>query len=123
MKRKLLAFIAFLLTSTNVHASRKHKPDVFVRLGQDSQICAPKGKKTAEVDIFITILHAPPSPVEVVADDSIHIDNLLGETVQVHFARVGIGPHKADVYVRAIRPEPYTILWSVYDCTPPGTVQ
>ncbi len=92
------------------------QPDVFVRLGQADQVCARKDG-TAEVDVFVNLINLPPQDVKVVVDGK-SVTWMQGSALHLDLKRVGIGPHRVDVYV-AYRPEPYSKLFSVWECSEP----
>ncbi len=104
------------------HPRHPGRPDVFVHLGQADQVCA-RGRKdpTATIDVFVNLINLPPQDVKLVVDDKM-VFWMRGDSLQLSLKRVGIGPHKVDVYV-AFRKEPYTKLFSVWDCTMPGEIQ
>ncbi len=128
MKRSILAATLWLSGCTSlIHPvdpenqgfdHRSTEPNVFIRLGQASQICLPPKSQTAPVDIFVTLQNMPPQRINFVVDNVIAIDNLYGATVQLHLERVGLGPHHADILVPGFRSAPFTVSWSIWDCGP-----
>ena len=102
------------------HSSGKtsRKPDVFVRLGQSSQVCARETDKYARIDVFVNLINLPPQKVRFVVDDGAYTNELYGNAVHLTFTRVALGPHTIDVYVDGYRAEPFPIYLSVWECMP-----
>lgn len=104
------------------HARTPGRPDVFLHLGQADQVCTRGWRDpTATIDVFVNLINLPPQDVKIVVDEKF-VFWMRGDSLQLSLKRVGIGAHKVEVFV-AFRKEPYTKVFSVWDCRKPEEIQ